>query len=158
MNVKIVCSFLILLVASLTGCTTISSSEKTSVDSVSNSFLVEGSSLGESGKTDGVLVIVSEEEQLKNSDLVYQVIVTKRGEVEFIDNQLYTVYYFEILEVIKGEETINHAYFRGNTTENSSVTSSTDEKLIENENYKLYLRNRNDKYMTTAGYQSIIKQ
>ena len=158
MNVKIVCSFLILLVASLTGCTTISSSENTSVDSVSNSFLVEGSSLGESGKTDGVLVLVSEEEQLKNSDLVYQVVVTKRGEVEFIDNQLYTVYYFEILEVIKGEETINHAYFRGNTTENSSVTSSTDEKLIENENYKLYLRNRNDKYMTTAGYQSIIKQ
>ncbi len=165
MNVKIVCSFLILLVVSLTGCTTISSSENTSidsgsisVDSGSISFSVEGSSSGESGKTDGELIFVSEEEQLKNSDLVYQVVVTKRGGVEFIDNQLYTVYYFEILEIIKGEETINYAYFRGDTTENSSVTSSTDEKLIENENYKLYLQNRNGKYITTAGYQSIIKQ
>ena len=95
---------------------------------------------------------------MKNSDLVCRVVVTKRGEVEFIDNQLYTVYYFKILEVIKGEETINHAYFRGDTTENSNVTSSTDEKMIEDENYKLYLRNRNGKYITTAGYQSIIKQ
>ena len=147
-----------MLVASLTGCNTISSSENTSVDSGNNSFLVQGSSSGEYGKTDGELVFVSEEEQLKNSDLVYRVVVTKRGEVEFVDNQLYTVYYFEILEVIKGEETINHAYFRGDTTENSSLTSSIDEKLIEDENYKLYLQNRNGKYMTTAGYQSIIKQ
>lgn len=152
MNIKNVCLFLILLVASLTGCNTISSRENTSTDSGNNS------SSGESVKTDKELVAVSEEEQLKNSDLVCRVIVTKRGEVEFIDNQLYTVYYFKILEVIKGEETINHAYFRGDTTENSSVTSSTDEKMIEDENYKLYLRNRNGKYITTAGYQSIIKQ
>lgn len=38
------------------------------------------------------------------------------------------------------------------------MTSSTDEKMIEDENYKLYLRIRNGKYITTAGYQSIIKQ
>ncbi len=152
MNVKNVCLFLILLVASLTGCNTISSSENTRNDSGNNS------SSGESVKTDNELVAVSKEEQLKNSDLVCRVVVTKRGEVEFIDNQLYTVYYFKILEVIKGEETINHAYFRGGTTENSNVTSSTDEKMIEDENYKLYLRIRNGKYITTAGYQSIIKQ
>lgn len=152
MNVKNVCLFLILLVASLTGCNTISSSENTRNDSGNNS------SSGESVKTDNELVAVSKEEQLKNSDLVCRVVVTKRGEVEFIDNQLYTVYYFKILEVIKGEETINHAYFRGDTTENSNVTSSTDEKMIEDENYKLYLRNRNGKYITTAGYQRIIKQ
>lgn len=71
MNVKNVCLFLILLVASLTGCNTISSRENTSTDSGNNS------SSGESVKTDKELVAVSEEEQLKNSDLVCRVLVTK---------------------------------------------------------------------------------
>ena len=85
MNIKNVCLFLILLVASLTGCNTISNSENTRNDSGNNSYS------GESVKTDKELVAVSEEEQLKNSDLVCRVVVTKRGEVEFIDNQLYMV-------------------------------------------------------------------
>lgn len=123
MNIKIAWSFFAFLVVSLTGCNMTSSNNNTSFSHSS-----------ESGTANGELVFVPEEEQLKNSDLVCRVAVVQKGEVEFIDNQPFTVYYFKILEVIKGEETTDHAYFRGDTTENSSVTSSIDERSIENEN------------------------
>ena len=80
------------------------------------------------------------------------------GEVVSINNNPHTIYYFSILEFYKGDEEINHAYFFGNTTPTSNVWSSTDEKLIEGEEYKLYLRKKDNKYITTAGFQSIIKQ
>ncbi len=158
MNPKIVCTFLTSLTALLMGCNTISSSESSDIGSETDSSLMESSSTEEHGKADSELAPISEEEQLKRSDLVYLVLATKKGETEFIGDKSYTIYYFEVLEVIKGEETIDHAYFAGDTAENSNVRSSIDEKLIENERYKLYLRNRDDKYVTTAGWQSIIKQ
>lgn len=158
MNSKIVCTFLILLTALLMGCNTISSSESSDIGNETDSSLMKSSSTEEHGKTDSELAPISEEEQLKRSDLVYLILATKKGETEFIGDKSYTIYYFEVLEVIKGKETIDHAYFVRDTAENSNVTSCIDEKLIENEIYKIYLRNRNGKYVTTTGWQSIIKQ
>lgn len=106
----------------------------------------------------GILEFVSEEEQFEKSDLVILIKAHSYGEVVFIDKYFYTIYYFSILEFYKGDEEINHAYFVGNTTPTSTISSSVDEKLIKDENYKLYLRKKDNKYITTAGYQSIIKQ
>jgi len=104
------------------------------------------------------LVYMSEEEQYEKSDLVYIIEAGKQGNVEKINNCFpYTIYYFEVLEILKGTETISYAYFRGDTSPSPSIVSSLDEKLIEGEQYKLYLRLSNDKYFTTAGFQSIIK-
>ncbi len=100
----------------------------------------------------------SEEEQFEKSDLVILIKAHGYGEVVSINNNPHTIYYFSILEFYKGDEEINHAYFFGNTTPTSNVWSSTDEKLIEGEEYKLYLRKKDNKYITTAGFQSIIKQ
>ena len=122
-------------------------------DATSNSSDTEGGICGISE-----LIYMSEEEQYEKSDVVYIIEAGKQGNVEKINNCLiYTIYYFEVLEILKGTETISYAFFRGDTRPHPSMVSSLDEKLTEGEQYKLYLRLSNDKYFTTAGFQSIIK-
>ena len=147
MTLKKLLLFFALHTVCLTGCNMISSNNNSCFSYSSYSGIMEGE-----------VIFMSEEEQLKSSDLVCQVLVVQKGEVELIDDWPFTIYYFVILEVIKGEEKIDCAYFRGDTTEHSNVTSSIDEILIENEKYKLYLKKKYDKYITTCGNQSIIKQ
>lgn len=101
---------------------------------------------------------ITEEEQFVKSDLVILVKANGIGNVEIINNKPYTIYYFSILEFYKGDEEINFAYFYGNTTTESTISSSIDEKLIKNNEYKLYLRKINDRFFTTSGFQSIIKK
>lgn len=121
-------------------------------DATSNSSNSKGGICGISE-----LIYMSEEEQYEKSDVVYIIEAGKQGNVEKINDYLYTIYYFEVLEILKGTETISYAYFRGDTRPHPSMVSSLDEKLTEGEQYKLYLRLSNDKYFTTAGFQSIIK-
>ena len=121
-------------------------------DATSNSSNSKGGICGISE-----LIYMSEEEQYEKSDVVYIIEAGKQGNVEKINDYLYTIYYFEVLEILKGTETISYAYFRGNTNPCSTVEGSLDEELTEGEQYKLYLRLSNDKYFTTAGFQSIIK-
>ena len=60
--------------------------------------------------------------------------------------------------MLKGSCEETYIYLRGDTTDNSSASSSVDESMKDGEKYKLYLKKRNNKYFTTAGYQSIIIQ
>ncbi len=101
---------------------------------------------------------ITEEEQYTKSDLVILIKANGIGNVEIINDKPYTIYYFSIMEFYKGNEEINFAYFYGNTTPESTISSSIDEKLIKDNEYKLYLRRIDDRFFTTSGFQSIIKK
>jgi len=104
------------------------------------------------------LAYMSEEEQFEKSNLVYKIKAGKQGNEEIINDNLYTIYYFEVLEVLKGNKTISYAYFRNDPNNQCpSIVITLDEELIEGKQYKLYLKFYNGKYFTTAGLQSIIE-
>lgn len=108
------------------------------------------------------LFLVSEEELFELSDLVYLVRGGKQGKsVQFDDGfeslYIYTIYYFDVIETYKGDKIIDFAYFIGDSTPNATCMSVEEEKIEEGKIYKLYLRLRDNKYFTTAGFQSIIE-
>ena len=100
---------------------------------------------------------MSEEEQFEISDLVLVVEVTNKGNPELIDGKLFTIYYFNVCEFIKGTEPLSFAYFRGDTSLNSNVHSSIDETLNEGKKYKIFFKKYESIYITTAGVQSIVE-
>lgn len=119
----------------------------------------DNSSSGDpSCNNDYLLVSRTEEEQFEMSKLVVLAKVKDRGDVETINCSPYTIYYLDILEFYKGSENIAFAYFLGDTGPNSGISISIEEKMTIGETYKLYLREKDGKYFTTAGHQSIIKQ
>ena len=107
---------------------------------------------------DNIIVFVDEEEQFKKSDFVCIATYNRKAHTEIDDSITYTIYYINVLKVLKGSCEETYIYLRGDTTDNSSASSSVDESMKDGEKYKLYLKKRNNKYFTTAGYQSIIIQ
>lgn len=133
---------------------------KTSVGENSSTFYVyqttNDSEESNTAVSAGIAPYISEEEQFKSSDIVCLVKAGKKGNTVIINTITYTIYYFEINELLKGEEMIDYACFLGDTTESSREGTSIDESIQEGKNYKLFLRKIGDYYMTTAGLQSII--
>ena len=107
--------------------------------------------------SDYEFVKISEEEQFERSDLVLIVEVTSKGNSELIDGELFTIYYFDICEFLKGSEPLSFAYFRGDTSINSNVYSSIDETLETGKKYKIFFKKYESIYITTAGVQSIVE-
>ena len=126
------------------------SSKGSETSSNNDSVIVETSS-------DYEFVKISEEEQFERSDLVLIVEVTSKGNSELIDGELFTIYYFDICEFLKGSEPLSFAYFRGDTTINTTVYSSIDETLETGKKYKIFFKKYESIYITTAGVQSIVE-
>ena len=126
------------------------SSKGSETSSNNDSVIVETNS-------DYEFVKISEEEQFERSDLVLIVEVTSKGNSELIDGELFTIYYFDICEFLKGSEPLSFAYFRGDTTINTTVYSSIDETLETGKKYKIFFKKYESIYITTAGVQSIVE-
>lgn len=141
-----------LFISTLLSCSRVDndSSQGSETSSNNDSVIVETNS-------DYEFVKISEEEQFERSDLVLVVEVTSKGNSELIDGELYTTYYFDICEFIKGTEPLSFAYFRGDTTINTTVYSSIDETLETGKKYKIFFKKYESIYITTAGVQSIVE-
>lgn len=105
-----------------------------------------------------LLESVSEEEQFKISDVVCLATYNHRAHTERYENIVYTIYYINVSEMLKGNNEVTYVYLRGDTTKASSMSTSVDEIMNEDKTYKLFLKEKDGKYFTTAGYQSIIEQ
>ena len=142
-----------LFISTLLSCSQVDndSSKGSETSSNNDSVIVETNSDYE------IVVKISEEEQFERSDLVLVVEVTSKGNSELIDGELYTIYYFDICEFIKGTEPLSFAYFRGDTSINSNVCSSIDETLETGKKYKIFFKKYESIYITTAGVQSIVE-
>ena len=142
-----------LFISTLLSCSQVDndSSKGSETSSNNDSVIVETNSDYE------IVVKISEEEQFERSDLVLVVEVTGKGNSELIDGELYTIYYFDICEFIKGTEPLSFAYFRGDTSINSNVYSSIDETLETGKKYKIFFKKYESIYITTAGVQSIVE-
>lgn len=142
-----------LFISTLLSCSRVGndSSKGSETSSNNDSVIVETNSDYE------IVVKISEEEQFERSDLVLVVEVTSKGNSELIDGELYTIYYFDICEFIKGTEPLSFAYFRGDTSINSNVYSSIDETLETGKKYKIFFKKYESIYITTAGVQSIVE-
>jgi len=110
-----------------------------------------------SDKGQEILEYMSEEEQFNKSDLIYLITAGDKGKVMIIDERVYTSYSFIIDDILKGEEEISSVLLCGNTSDESNVTSSTDEYVTKGLKYKIFLKKNGNYYFTTAGYQSIIR-
>lgn len=110
-----------------------------------------------SDKGQEILDYMSEEEQFEKSDLVYLITAGDKGKVISIDERVYTFYSFIIDDILKGEEEISSVPLRGNTSDESNVTSSIDEYVTKGLKYKIFLKKKGNYHFTTAGFQSIIR-
>lgn len=110
-----------------------------------------------SDKGQEILDYMSEEEQFEKSDLVYLITAGDKGKVISIDERVYTFYSFIIDDILKGEEEISSVPLRGNTSDESNVTSSIDEYITKGLKYKIFLKKKGNYHFTTAGFQSIIR-
>ena len=110
-----------------------------------------------SDKGQEILDYMSEEEQFEKSDLVYLITAGDKGKVISIDERVYTFYSFIIDDILKGEEEISSVPLRGNTSDESNVTSSIDEYVTKGLKYKIFLKKKGTYHFTTAGFQSIIR-
>lgn len=121
-------------------------------------FLLIGCSNPTNTNIDPILKYMSEEEQFEISDIVCLASYKSKVKTEEINSTTYTIYAINVLETYKGKSSIDYVYLFGDTTNGSSVSTSLDEWMEEDTIYKLYLKEKDNKYFTTAGYQSIVKQ